>query len=42
MHAPKPRDYEFMGSSEFKTLENELIITLQREVEGDDGKQLMN
>ena len=34
--APKPRGYEFLGSSEFTTLEHELVIAVQSEVEGDD------
>ena len=34
--APKPRDYEFIGSPEFTRLEHDLIVSLQREVEGDD------
>ena len=34
--APKPRGYEFLASSEFTTLEHELVIAVQSEVEGDD------
>ena len=34
MHAPKPRDYEFMASSEFTSLEHELVLAVQSEVEG--------
>lgn len=33
VHAPKPRDYEFLGSQEFTTLEHELILAVQSEVE---------
>ena len=34
--APKPRDYEFIGSPEYTRLEHDLILAVQREVEGDD------
>lgn len=33
VHAPKPRDYEFLGSTEFTTLEHDLILAVQSEVE---------
>lgn len=33
VHAPKPRDYEFLGSSEFTSLEHDLILAVQSEVE---------
>ena len=33
---PKPRDYDFIGSPEFSRLEHELLLAVQREVEGDD------
>ncbi|MBB3178397.1 ABC transporter ATP-binding protein [Variovorax sp. Sphag1AA] len=33
VHAPKPRDYEFMASSEFTSLEHELVLAVQGEVE---------
>ena len=36
VNAPKPRGYEFLSSSEFTTLEHELVIAVQSEVEGDD------
>ena len=36
VHAPKPRDYEFIGSPEFTRLEHDLILAVQSEVEGDD------
>jgi NitT/TauT family transport system ATP-binding protein len=36
VHAPKPRDYEFLSSAEFKDLERELIVAVQSEVEGSD------
>ncbi|MGQ0546565.1 MAG: ABC transporter ATP-binding protein [Betaproteobacteria bacterium] len=32
-HTPKPRDYEFLGSTEFTSLEHELVRTVQSEVE---------
>jgi NitT/TauT family transport system ATP-binding protein len=32
--APKPRDYEFLSSTEFKSLEHELVVAVQSEVEG--------
>ncbi|WP_240787086.1 ABC transporter ATP-binding protein [Ramlibacter rhizophilus] len=35
--APKPRDYEFLGSSEFTRLEHELVLAVQSEVEGDEA-----
>ncbi len=31
--APKPRDYEFMASREFTSLEHELVLAVQSEVE---------
>jgi len=34
VHAPKPRDYEFIGSPEFTRLERELVVAVQSEVEG--------
>lgn len=34
VRAPKPRDYEFLGSPEFTTLEHDLILAVQSEVEG--------
>jgi NitT/TauT family transport system ATP-binding protein len=34
VHAPKPRDYEFIGSPEFTRLERELVMAVQSEVEG--------
>ena len=36
VHAPKPRDYEFLGSPEFTSLEHELVVAVQGEVEGDE------
>ena len=36
VRAPKPRDYEFIGSPEFTRLEHDLILAVQSEVEGDD------
>jgi NitT/TauT family transport system ATP-binding protein len=36
VHAPKPRDYEFLTSPEFVALEHELVLAVQGEVEGDD------
>lgn len=38
VHAPKPRDYEFLASDEFHRLEHELVLAVQSEVEGDDVK----
>ncbi|HTS24183.1 MAG TPA: ABC transporter ATP-binding protein [Casimicrobiaceae bacterium] len=35
VHAPKPRDYEFLGSPEFTHLEHELVVAVQGEVEGE-------
>ncbi|MGH7685003.1 MAG: ABC transporter ATP-binding protein, partial [Vulcanimicrobiaceae bacterium] len=32
VRAPKPRDYEYLASSEFTTLEHELILAVQSEV----------
>ena len=32
VHAPKPRDYEFLVSDEFKSLERELLLAVQGEV----------
>ena len=34
--APKPRDYEFIGSPEFTRLEHDLVLAVQSEVEGDE------
>ncbi len=34
VHAPKPRDYDFLGSPEFTSLERELVVAVQSEVEG--------
>jgi len=39
VHAPKPRDYEFLGSPEFTRLEHELVLAVQGEVEGDPQPQ---
>jgi len=36
VHAPKPRDYEFLGSPEFTALEHDLVVAVQGEVEGED------
>ena len=36
VHAPKPRDYEFMRSPEFTRLEGDLVVAVQGEVEGED------
>jgi len=36
VHAPKPRDYEFLGSPEFAELEHDLVLAVQREVEPED------
>ena len=33
--APKPRDYDFIGSPEFTRLEHDLVLAVQSEVEGD-------
>ena len=33
VHAPKPRDYEFLASPEFTRLEHELVLAVQSEVE---------
>ena len=33
VHAPKPRDYEFLGSPEFTRLEQDLVLAVQSEVE---------
>jgi NitT/TauT family transport system ATP-binding protein len=35
--APKPRDYEFIGSPEFTRLEHDLLLAVQGEVEGNDA-----
>ena len=32
--APKPRDYEFLASNTFTSLEHELVLVVQQEVEG--------
>ena len=37
VHAPKPRDYEFLGSPEFTRLERELVVAVQSEVEGEEA-----
>ena len=37
VHAPKPRDYEFLASGEFTSLEHELVLAVQSEVEGHDA-----
>ena len=39
VQTPKPRDYEFLGSSEFTTLEHDLILAVQSEVEGHDTEE---
>jgi len=36
--APKPRDYEFLGSPEFTELEHELVLAVQSEVDPDEVK----
>ena len=36
VHAPKPRDYEFLGSPEFTRLEHDLVLAVQSEVEGSE------
>ena len=36
VNAPKPRDYEFIGSPEFTRLEHDLVLAVQGEVEGDE------
>ena len=36
VNAPKPRDYEFIGSPEFTRLERDLVLAVQSEVEGDE------
>ncbi|MBV9735049.1 MAG: ABC transporter ATP-binding protein [Acidisphaera sp.] len=36
VQAPKPRDYEFIGSAEFTALERELVMAVQSEVEVDE------
>ena len=38
VHAPKPRDYEFLTSPEFISLEHELVLAVQGEVESDEAK----
>ena len=38
VHAPKPRDYEFIGSPEFTRLEHELLLAVQSEVEGREAE----
>ena len=38
VHAPKPRDYEFLGSPEFIRLEHELVLAVQGEVEGREAE----
>jgi len=38
VHAPKPRDYEFLGSPEFTRLEHELVLAVQSEVEGREAE----
>jgi NitT/TauT family transport system ATP-binding protein len=37
--APKPRDYEFLGTAEFTALEHQLLRAVQAEVESDDGRE---
>jgi NitT/TauT family transport system ATP-binding protein len=37
VRAPKPRDYEFLSTTEFKDLERELIVAVQSEVEVHDA-----
>ncbi|WP_077002338.1 ABC transporter ATP-binding protein [Variovorax sp. KK3] len=39
VHAPKPRDYEFLASSEFTSLEHELVLAVQSEVEGPEAER---
>jgi NitT/TauT family transport system ATP-binding protein len=34
VHAPKPRDYDFIGSPEFTRIEHQLLLAVQSEVEG--------
>ena len=34
VNAPKPRDYEFLASGEFTSLEHQLVLAVQAEVEG--------
>jgi len=36
--APKPRDYEFLGSPEFTRLEHDLVLAVQSEVEGREAE----
>ena len=36
VNAPKPRDYDFIGSPEFTRLERDLVLAVQSEVEGDE------
>jgi NitT/TauT family transport system ATP-binding protein len=36
VQAPKPRDYEFLGSREFAALEHDLVLAVQREVEPEE------
>lgn len=36
VRAPKPRGYDFLGSLEFTSLEHQLVIAVQSEVEGDE------
>ena len=38
VHAPKPRDYEFLGSPEFTRLEHDLVLAVQSEVEGSEAE----
>ena len=38
VHAPKPRDYEFLGSPEFTRLEQDLVLAVQSEVEGSEAE----
>ncbi|MDE2363576.1 MAG: ABC transporter ATP-binding protein [Hyphomicrobiales bacterium] len=42
VHADKPRDYEFLSSSEFKELERELIVAVQSEVEAPEDRLTQN
>jgi NitT/TauT family transport system ATP-binding protein len=40
VQAPKPRDYEFLGSPEFVRLEHELVLAVQAEVESHEAGAL--
>ena len=37
VNAPKPRDYEFIGSPEFTRLEHDLVLAVQGDGEGDEA-----